>query len=269
MSDVVSEASVSGVVDGVWWRALGSGEPLLLIQGLGYSSDMWFRLVPLLTEHFRVLVFDNRGIGRSDGPVDGMTLETMAADAASVVAAAHEVSAHVFGVSLGGIVAQELALTEPQVVRRLILGCTHTADEHVVFAREEVLEMLTSRAELPAEEAARASIQYVYSSATPDRRIEQDLDVRFQHPPSPAAYTAQLQATFDYEGTFSRLPAVAARTLVLHGEDDLLVPPGNGIVVAGQIPGAEVKFLPRAGHVFFSEAPERTAEMLLEFLRAP
>lgn len=257
---------VSGRLEGIWWRAEGLGPPLLLIQGLGYSSDMWYRLVPELAMHARVLIFDNRGIGRSMGPVHGLTIEQMGADAAAVIRAAGEESAHVFGVSLGGIVAQELALSDPRIVRHLVLGCTHTADEHVVLAGQDVLEMLVSRSELPVEAAARASVPFVYAPTTSQRAIEDDLRVRLEHPPSRSAYEAQLMAAFDYRGTFDRLPEISAPTLVVHGSEDLLVPPANATVLAARIPGARLEFLPAAGHLFFTEAPSRTTELVLDHI---
>src|SRR5689334_5530521 len=104
----------------LWWEAVGRGEPLLLIQGLGYPSDMWYRVIGPLSADHRVIRFDNRGVGRSDVPAGPYPIPRMVADAMAVLSAAGETSAHVFGVSMGGIIAQEFALTHPAAVRALV-----------------------------------------------------------------------------------------------------------------------------------------------------
>src|SRR5688500_1132725 len=107
----------------IYWEEEGSGEPLLLIMGLGYSLEMWHRVRPLLTERFRVIAFDNRGVGRSDVPEPGYSIPDMAADAVAVLDAAGVESAHVLGVSMGGYIAQALTAEYPDRVKSLVLGC--------------------------------------------------------------------------------------------------------------------------------------------------
>ena len=120
-------------VDGVrlWWEASGEGEPLLLIQGLGFSGAMWYRLLPALAARHRVIRYDARGIGRSDVPPGPYSIDRMAADAMAVLDAARESTAHVFGCSLGGIVAQEVAITYLDRVRSLTLIMTSTGSRLV------------------------------------------------------------------------------------------------------------------------------------------
>ena len=94
----------------IYWEERGSGEPLLMIMGLGYTLEMWGRVVPQLAEHYRVIVFDNRGVGRSDVPAGPYSIAGMAADAEAVMRAAGVERAHVLGVSMGGMIAQEFTL---------------------------------------------------------------------------------------------------------------------------------------------------------------
>src|SRR6476659_3223043 len=108
----------------IYWEEHGSGEPLLMIMGLGYALDMWHRTAPVMSQHFRTILFDNRGVGRSDVPSGPYPIPVMAADAAAVLDAAGVSQAHVMGMSMGGMIAQEFALQYPDRVSKLVLGCT-------------------------------------------------------------------------------------------------------------------------------------------------
>ena len=135
----------------IYWDEQGSGEPLLLIMGLSYPSYMWHRTRPFLAQSFRTIAFDNRGIGQSDVPEGVYSIAQMASDAAAVLDAANIPSAHLFGVSMGGMIAQEFALQYPQRVRSLILGCTNAGGPHAVRAASEVLQILMRQGMTPRE----------------------------------------------------------------------------------------------------------------------
>jgi 3-oxoadipate enol-lactonase len=249
----------------IWWTAEGSGEPLVLVMGLGYPSDMWHRLLPALAGRYRVIRLDNRGAGRTgDVPGAPYTVETMAGDLLAVMDAAGELSAHVFGVSMGGLIAQEAALTAPDRVRSLILGCTHPGVAHAVLS-PDALAMLASRAQLSPEQAANQSLPFNYAPSTPRRRIEEDWAVRMPLASSSAGYSAQLRGTATWSG-LERLPTLRVPTLVLHGEQDRLVPVANGRSIAEEVPGAELVVIPGANHLFFTDAPEETVSVLLDWL---
>ena len=247
------------------WDSEGEGEPVVLISGLAYPCDMFFRIRPALAAHHRVLCLDNRGAGRTgDVPGAPYSVETLAGDVLALLDEAGERSAHVVGTSMGGLVAQELALTAPDRVRSLVLACTHPGVAHSVWD-PEAIALLMSRAEMTAEQAAEASVPFNYAPATPRERIEQDWAVRLPLAASPAGYVAQAQGTAVWSG-LERLSSLRVPTLVLHGELDRLVPVANGRRIAAEVPGAELVVLPDANHVFWTDQPERTVEVLLDWL---
>lgn len=251
----------------IWWEATGTGEPVLLIMGLGYPSDMWYRTVPALSG-FRAIRFDNRGVGRTGVPPGPYPIPLLADDAAAVLDAAGEASGHVVGISLGGIVAQELALAHPAAVRSLVLIATHPGGAQAVPLEPEVMALLSTRAGLPPREAAEASIPFVYAPDTDPERIREDIDVRMRRPVDPAGYLNQLQGAIDYPGSFGRLATLRAPTLVVHGALDRLVPPANAPLLAGAIPGARLLVIDGASHIV---PTDRTAEFnaaLVDFLRS-
>ncbi|MBV1849963.1 alpha/beta fold hydrolase [Catellatospora tritici] len=257
----------SGTTHGISWAAAGAGDPLVLVQGLGYPAAMWFRLLPLLTPQRRVITFDNRGVGGSAAAdTTGLTIEQMAADVALVLDACETSSADVLGVSLGGIVAQEFALAHPRRVRRLVLASTHTADEHAVSADDEVLAMFARRSQLSPAESLLASVPYVYASATPRALIEEDVACRARQPVPPEVYQAQLTAAVAYGGTWQRLPELTHETLFVHGTEDRVVPPVNAAIAAERVNGARLAWIEGGGHNLFSERSGEMAEAVNQFL---
>jgi pimeloyl-ACP methyl ester carboxylesterase len=258
-------ADVEGVR--LYWDSSGSGEPLLLIQGLGFSADMWFRIVPTLEDRFRVIRYDARGIGRSDVPPGPYTIEVAAADAAAVLDAAEEGTAHVLGVSLGGIVAQEFALTFPERVRSLMLGCTHPGGEGTVWPDPEVMQTLANRTEAatPAE-SIRATERFAYAPATPPEVIDEDVRRRLELLNTDEGYRNQLAGGLGYQGTLDRLGSISAPTLVFTGAEDRMVPPVNSDLLAREIPDARLVIVPGAGHVVFTDKPEAVCEAIIGFV---
>ena len=117
----------------IYWDEQGQGAPVLLIMGLGYPSSLWHRTRPMLSQRYRTIAFDNRGVGLSDAPAGPYSIATMASDAAAVLDAAGVSGAHVFGVSMGGMIAQEFALQYPARARSLILGCTAAGGPSAIF----------------------------------------------------------------------------------------------------------------------------------------
>jgi 3-oxoadipate enol-lactonase len=250
----------------IYWDEQGEGEPLLLIMGLSYPSYMWHRTRPILAQQYRTIAFDNRGVGQSDAPPGVYSIALMASDAAAVLDAARVTSAHVFGVSMGGMIAQEFALQYPQRVRSLILGCTNAGGPHSVRAEPEVLQLLTRQGMTP-EESNEAMIPFIYDSATPRGRIDEDMAIRMKWYPTPQGYMGQLQGIIQWEA-YSRIAQIPASTLIIHGETDQLIPAANAQLIAERIAGAKLALIPRASHIFETDQPGVAIRILMEFLAA-
>nr|ABQ11270.1 lipase/esterase [uncultured bacterium] len=250
----------------IHWNEEGAGEPLLLIMGLGYPSAAWYRTRPALSRKYRTIALDNRGVGQSDMPPGPYPIPVMASDAAAVLDAAGVESAHVFGISMGGMISQEFALQYPNRVRSLILGCTAAGGPNAVRADQDATNMVMARGAMTQEEAAQAAIPFIYDPSTPRNVIDEDLAIRRPWFPRQEAYNAQLQGIIAWESD-SRLDKITAPTLVIHGDSDRLVPPGNGKRIAEKIPGARLVMLRQASHIFTTDQPAAAQKAILEFLQ--
>jgi len=248
----------------IYWDEQGQGAPLLLIMGLGYTSVMWYRTRPALAQRYRTLAFDNRGVGRSDVPPGPYSIAAMASDAAAVLDAAGVARAQVFGVSMGGMIAQEFALQYPERTRSLILGCTASGGPSAVHAESKVIDVLLARG-MTLEQAREAILPYIYDATTPREKIDEDVNQRRVWLPSVEGYMAQVMAILAWE-SYSRLAQIKAPTLVIHGKSDALVPPGNGELIAGRIPGAKLVLLEHASHLFLTDQTDESNRAILEFL---
>ncbi|MBV9819551.1 MAG: alpha/beta fold hydrolase [Solirubrobacterales bacterium] len=254
----------------LYWESTGDGPPVLLIMGLGMNATGWWRTIPRLAEAgLRVLAFDNRGVGRSDRPEGPYTMAMLADDAAAVLDAAALERAHVYGISLGGMIAQELALRHPHRVDRLVLGATTPGGERSVAPPERTLAFFQRRAEMTALEAVWASVPYNYSARTRADHgdwIAQDIAQRLRYPIESAPYLAQLQAAMGHDRS-GQLGDVRAPTLVVHGAEDVMISPENGRMLAELIPDARFAEFPGAAHLYFTDEPVADREAA-EFLRA-
>ena len=241
------------------WERLGEGPPLLLIQGLGYARWGWEPVLEPLARSFEVILFDNRGIGGSDAPPGPYTTSELAADAVQVLDEAGVGRAHVLGTSLGGMVAQELALSHPERVEKLVLACTTPGGSDAFPMPEQTVALMTNGATLR---------EFVGNALAPppDERLVEAILVHRERTAQPLeAWSAQAAAGAGFDA-FERLPAIAAPTLVVHGTEDVVVDPRNAPLLASRIPDARVELVAGGGHLFFWEQPERFVELVTEFL---
>jgi pimeloyl-ACP methyl ester carboxylesterase len=220
----------------IWWEARGTGSPRLL------------------TRH-TVIAMDNRGVGRSSVPDEQWGIEDMAADAEAVLRAADLGPAHILGLSMGGLVAQELALRSPELVATRMLGCTSPGGPDAILMRPDVAEQFTEWGNLPAEQAAWRAAPVIYGKGTPAAAIKADIDVRMARPTSRVGYGKQLYAVATYAGCLPRLRDLRRPVLVLQGTADLIVPKAN----------ADVLLMQGAGHIFPTDAAASAVEAILDF----
>lgn len=251
----------------------GEGPPLLLIAGIGYGGWFWHKIVPGLAKHFGVITFDNRGAGDSSKPPGPYTIPQMAADTIGLLEALEIPKTHVFGHSLGGFVAQELAVTRPDLVDRLILGSTTHGGMQVVPITPEALDVLTRREGDPMDlirRGIRVALHPSFPAAHPDV-VQELIDYRLTNPVPPAQFQAQVMAgagmsALTEEQVAERMAALQMPVLVLTGDDDRVVPAGNADLLVAKLPNARLQVIPQTGHLFPIEKPEATVRAVLDFL---
>ncbi len=254
----------------IWYEASGEGFPVLLIMGLGANLDWWDpRLVQGLSRDFRTLRFDNRGTGRTGDSEAEYTLRLLADDAADLLDALGIARAHVLGISMGGMIAQELALGHPEKVGRLVLASTHCGGAHAVPPSEEALGIMARIAAASPEEAARLSVLLCFTKeAAKENPGEVDAWVHevLKAPTSRETLLRQLGAIAGFD-TYDRLAALRVPTLVVHGKRDILIPPENGSILAKAIPGSRLVLLEHSAHGL-AEDMDEVLRAVDDFLRS-
>lgn len=246
----------------------GAGTPLLLINGLGSDRSEWLFQLPEFSKRFRVITFDNRGVGESDAPPGPYSTAQMADDAAALLAHLGVDRAHVLGVSLGGMIAQEVALRHPARVERLVLACTAPGGEGSLRPAPEVLRSFVLSPGTDLEEAVRRVVPLLYSERY--RRdhpgeIEEFVRRRLASPVSAQSHAWQLSAAVRH-AAWDRLSGIRAPTLVITGDADRVVPPENSHRIARRIPGAKLVVLPGAPHRLFAENADPFNREVVSFL---
>jgi len=245
------------------WEARGSGDPLLLIQGLGYARWSWEPIVPALAERYRVVFFDNRGIGESDKPAGPYTARELAGDALQVLDEAGIERAHVLGASLGGMIAQELAVAAPERVDKLVLCCTTPGGEATVPMPAVTVQLFAEAGSLPPDVALRRFVENALAPDAAPELVEELYRRRLENPPDPVGWPAQAAAGMSFAGVDG---SIRAPTLLVTGTEDNVVDPRNTDVLAERIPGARVERLPGTGHLFFWEQPAAFVKIVEGFL---
>jgi pimeloyl-ACP methyl ester carboxylesterase len=250
----------------------GSGPPLLMIMGMSGSAMHWGEpfLGPLRRE-FEVIAYDHRGVGASSDLNGPITIAQLAEDAAGLIGGLGIESAHVLGISMGGMVAQELALACPERVRTLTLGCTYCGGEGSSLTAPQVAQrlgeaMLSGDRERALRTAFEANVSE--AMASDEQAWERFLAISERRAVAVPVIMAQMQACVAHD-TSARLPDLRAPTLVVHGEKDQMLGVENGRLIASLIPGARLEIFEGVGHLFFWERPERSAELVRTHAAVP
>ena len=244
---------------------------LVLIQGVGFDSAAWGPVIRGLRRRFRLVVLDNRGVGHSDTADGFYTVATMVTDVVAVLDAERIASAHVLGVSLGGMVAQELAIRHPKRVDRLVLVSTTSGWPFTYPLPAPSARLLTVAPVLPRAFALRRQLRTMMSRGSLAARPElADRMTTYlgSLPHDPHGKRRQIVAGATYVGALRQL-RIRAETLVVHGSADSVADPRNGKALTRQIPGAELVMFPDAGHLLFWEHPDRFCDVVIAFLRRP
>jgi pimeloyl-ACP methyl ester carboxylesterase len=268
-----------GAID-LYYDEHGSGDPLLLVMGLAADSAAWMFQVPDFARHHRTIVFDTRGVGRSAKPPGPYTIHEMADDTAGLLDALGIARAHVVGVSMGGMIAQELALRHPHRVRGLVLACTYPEPDAEVERQREFSvaqfggtvaadgEMRIDLTALDPMLFFQHLLPRVFNQSFIDQELPKLMQLfsgALQYGFSIEAILGQVAAVMGHRAT-DRLQRITAPTLVITGDADLLIPPANSAVLARHIPNARLVTVPGGSHGFNFETPEIFNREVLEFL---
>ena len=248
----------------------GTGAPLVMIHGAQGDQTMFTGLASAYASQFRVLTFDQRGSGLSEKPDMDYSIAMLADDTAALMEHAGFSAAHIIGVSMGGTIAQELALRHPHKVTSLVLGCTTAGGSKAIRIGGQALAAAYSTQPMSAEERGRALAEAAFTKGYIERHpdlIPAMIEARRQRPIDPVALEHRMQAVLQHDA-YDRLPRISCPTLVITGRDDLLISWENSQILAERIPGAELILLDPAGHCFWLEQPEQAAEAILRFLQS-
>jgi len=254
----------------IHWESYGKKEPLLLISGVSGGTWSWEESIQAWSPHFRVIVFDNIGAGRSSKPNRPYTIEEMADHAAAVLDAAGVRRAGIVGLSMGGMIAQELALRHPDRVHRLVLGCTHCGGSKRIPPNPNVIQQFTNNKGLSPEEIIDKNLtllvtpQFLRSGSGALKRYKERL---LKAPIQPDyALKRQLDAISGFDAC-ERIGNIQVPTLILTAEHDMLVPPENGRLLSIHIPDAVEKSFAGAGHLIYLECAQDFNETVMKFFR--
>jgi pimeloyl-ACP methyl ester carboxylesterase len=273
----------------LYYEIHGSGEPLLMIEGLGYSAWMWYKQIPVFSKRYQVILFDNRGAGNTDKPDSEYSIEIMADDASGLLRTLGIGPVHALGISLGGFIAQELALRHPDLVKSLSLVSTNSGPgKRAMRNSQHVNGLFKLWGILPGtfEMGGKASVPLGFEyGITKEDRIRYGLSLAFtpeyyrQHPeeierivrwrlenPQPGyAWTRQLMAGMNFDSS-GRAENIHAPTLVLNGTEDRIVTPESARELAGSIPDSRYVEIEGSGHLLFIERSDEFNETVMGFL---
>lgn len=254
----------------IYYEIHGDGHPIFMIQGLSGNIDWWDpRLIEGLSEDFKVILFDNRGAGKSGSPDEGYSIKDLADDVSDLMDALEISSAHVLGISMGGMIAQELVLNHPDKVDKLLLLSTYCGGSEAVDPSDEVLEKLNlDRNSLSDEEIIDETIPLLFTEEfienNPDL-VEIAKQQMMDNVIPPEDFARQAGAIMNFD-TCERLSQIEKQTLILAGKRDILIPPENGKILNEAIPNSKLVYFENSAHGLLEEM-EKVISTILEFLR--
>ncbi len=254
----------------IYYETHGEGDPLVLIMGLRRNAEWWYPQIPALSKHFEVLIFDNRGAGRTDKPKTDYSIRLFADDTAGLMEALGISEANILGVSMGGYIAQELALNYPDRVKRLVLGCTGPGGARAVLASPERLKKFTANEGLTPVEILKKDMDIYFSDEYIKKnreKIEEFVEISLRYYQPPDAFERQFSACLRHD-TVNRLSRIDVPTLILTGDDDPLVPAENSKILNALIPRSQLVFFPGKRHCFFIEEADRFNQMVTGFFQS-
>jgi pimeloyl-ACP methyl ester carboxylesterase len=263
----MTQLDVNGIK--IYFEIHGKGDPLVLIMGLRRNVEWWYCQIPALSEHFKVIAFDNRGAGRSDKPETDYSIRLFADDTAAMMESLDIKRAHVLGISMGGYIAQELAINYPDKVRSLVLGCTGAGGERSVRMSPERMKKFTGNEGLTPEEILRKDMDIYFSDRFiedhPDK-IKEFIKISLRYYQPAHAFERQFAACLKHD-TVDRLRPMSAPTLIMAGDDDPLVPSENSRILKELMPGSKLCLYPGCRHGFFIEEADGFNKEVTSFFK--
>ncbi|HWJ03562.1 MAG TPA: alpha/beta fold hydrolase [Verrucomicrobiae bacterium] len=262
------KAKVNGIE--LYYEVHGSGDPLILIEGLGYATWQWCHQVKELSASYQTIIFDNRGVGESDKPDVPYTIEMMADEAAELLRVLGIDKAHVLGTSMGGYIGQRLAQRHPGLVLSLVLACTSFGGPHAIPITQAALNSMLNVNGLSPEQVIRQGFEAAFSREFPQQNpelIDQLVTWRMSKPTPRYAWERQFAAAAGFNGE-TELAEIMVPTLIVTGSEDLVIPPQNSVLLAERIPGAQLTTIQDGGHLFFMEKSIEFNRVVLDFLHS-
>jgi pimeloyl-ACP methyl ester carboxylesterase len=252
----------------LYYEIHGEGAPLVLIPGFRTGLWLWFKQVETLAQKFRIVIFDPRGMGQSDQMDGPLTIKALAADVAGLLSELDIAEAHILGASFGGFVAQEFAIAYPLMTRSLILCCTSFGGARHLLPSVSTMQALAAIEGLNTEERTRQNLLAAFSPKfirEHPAEVERIIKLRLNNPVTDQAHFAQLQAAAGFDAQ-ARVSQIKAPTLILTGDEDTIVPPGNSQNLAAHIETARLTFIEGGSHMFFIEQPEKFNRIVIDFI---
>ncbi|HEC72206.1 MAG TPA: alpha/beta hydrolase [Thermoplasmatales archaeon] len=264
----------------ICYYVFGEGEPLILISGLGMDNTGWIYQVPVFKDFFKVIIFDNRGIGKSSRTLGPYTIKMMADDVVNLMKYLGIKSAHILGSSMGGMIAQEIAINYPLRVNKLVLCSTSPRPRQLFLKKlsEGLKDLLNDKIEDVVEvdskkEIFEKAVSYILLQAVSEeflkknkKLVEETFKRYLSNPYYIETFLKQVRA-IRWHNTLDRLNLIEAETLILAGDKDRLVSPENAKILAERIPNSKVKIFKNVGHAMHLEIPEKFNKTVLDFLR--